>query len=146
MTATPEDIRNDARTHRNAWEAMFNKVIRDCTTGDDDVSYYEHEKRALLRLLDYLQHGPAEALQAARNKLPKPDLDPALVQDALDKFDGTGKYNSPSNPCWHDGIYGKSLQDLYGFPSMTELREWLALQRALQAQRYAEAHHPDLLG
>jgi hypothetical protein len=38
---------------------------------------------------------------------------PSLKTD-IQKFLGEGEYNTPSNPCWGDGYFAKSLEEKWG--------------------------------
>ena len=41
------------------------------------------------------------------------------IRDDLDKLDGKGIHNTPSNYCWGDGYFASSLERKYGVPVAT---------------------------
>lgn len=67
-TSEIDDALQDATTHRRQWVELFDDKI--LASEDDDVSYWEHEKRAFLRLLNQ-----AAALQGQ-------DLSSTMPQDS----------------------------------------------------------------
>jgi hypothetical protein len=58
----------------------------------------------------------------------QPTLPAHLVAEARDeiaKLDGTGRYATPSNPCWNDAYFAASLAKKYGM-TVEELRRAVA--------------------
>jgi len=45
-----------------------------------------------------------------------------VLREELDKFDGAREFHTPSNPCYQDGIFAKSLLRKYEAESLAELR------------------------
>lgn len=57
------------------------------------------------------------------------DYQKRCIRRDLDKLDGKREFNSPSNICWGDGLFAKSLEEKYG-ESITELRRIVRNVRA----------------
>jgi hypothetical protein len=86
VTVKPLDL-HDAVTHRNAWVRIFNAAIGSAKR-EEDKSYFEHEKRALVNLLD--------ALSAIQPAAPAPQT----VQEAAN----TDLYNAVEKMIENNGI------------------------------------------
>ncbi len=50
-----KDVLDDAVSHREAWEKIFDSA-QESMSCEDDKSHIEHEKRALLRLLNAVEN------------------------------------------------------------------------------------------
>lgn len=49
-------------------------------------------------------------------------IDKNKARDMLARFDGTGRYADPSNPCVGDGYYGAQIERTFGM-TIKQLRE-----------------------
>lgn len=48
----------------------------------------------------------------------------ARALDLLDKLDGRGKWNTPSNHCYADPYFAQSIKDEFKCDDLSKLRKW----------------------